>query len=1146
MAINIANLNVRGLRSREKTDRLLKDLLDLKVDVAAIEETHFVRPVDSRVLANDYYVVSDYGNNVSRGVSLLVRCALNPRIDIVHRSRVGRAIVADVAIRDFTFRVVAAYAPNIRGERVSFFRGLEQFLNYPGRLVAVGDWNAILDPKIDRGCLGRDGRCEKSLIDLMERSDLVDRYRIDHPGEEMWTYTRSSPFIQTYLDRVLVRRADVDFVSCPTFHWWEHSDHKLVVTRLSARDRPKLAGYWKLNSSLLESKDFRDELEGFIRGQLVGVGSIGSRRWVKFKADLRTFSIRYSQRLALIKARERRSREALINRVVVGGSTLDARLARQDLERAATERYQGQIVRGRLNRVPNEAAYVDNAERHEEHRWFCDRYMKSVKNLDGRMLRGTTEIVEGFRGQFEDLFTATELPEELWGDYLADFPRLGENEAASCEGIVTEAEVIRALRQVKPGKAPGLDGLPYELYLRQSHLFVPILTGLYNHWFSLGHIPDQVTKGVITLVKKKGKTGEGVDDYRPITLLNTELKILAKILANRLREVLDDLIGPEQTYAMRGRSIKSNLHLMREVLEGIDEDDEAALISLDQSKAFDRVNHRFLFRVLGAAGFQPDLCKWIGLLYERPKTVVQINGKRSRPFKITRSVRQGCPLSPLLYILTLEPLLRRLRDERSRPALCGIALPGGRHAKDSAYADDVTVYVSSLTDIVVTSNKVKYHCKLTGAEINCTKSEGLLLGKWRRQRSNAPPPNFFFKWSNGPIEILGFWVGPDLQVERNWSAVSTKVAAAVWIWSRRKLSVKGRAQACSMYVFPIILYYLSILPLPGRILSGLTRSLFRVLWRWGHPHVRRETCIQRLVHGGLGMPCLKAHRDAERLSFLSRTLTEDADTPWGRKVRANFPELDTQPGAEGLRMPRGECTFLRECRSAIRRFPRSLDLTKSRKALYRELVEGSAQDRFRERLGLTEVDSRSIWSWAPGTGYFTNAEFSLTWRVARNGLWLNDKSCMAWQRMFPNCTRCRTGEEETVVHAFYKCPKVRALWDYVNEVIARIVPDQLFQLDTSYVIDNLAPPWSLRRNRLLFALILAVARMVVWTSRMEECFDDQTVSAQDLVRYFKHQLRVKIRCDWNRLPISVFRERWTNDVSLVLWQGDSWYVRLPP
>ena len=224
----------------------------------------------------------------------------------------------------------------------------------------------------------------------------------------------------------------------------------------------------------------------------------------------------------------------------------------------------------------------------------------------------------------------------------------------------------------------GLDGLPYKVYLRMSHMFVPILTDMFNHWFAQGAIPGSVSKGGITLLKKGGRhVWEGLDDYRPITLLYTELKILARVyslsLACRLQLVISDLIGPEQTYAVKGRSIQDNLHLIREVLEGTEDGTEAALISLDQSKAFDRVDHRFLATVLETVGFKPEFRRWISMIYHNPQAVVQVNGRCSRAFAIERLVRQGCPLSPLLYVLALEPLLRKLRDEgQIRP--CAVSL----------------------------------------------------------------------------------------------------------------------------------------------------------------------------------------------------------------------------------------------------------------------------------------------------------------------------------------------------------------------------------------------------------------------------------------------------------------------------------------
>ena len=426
----------------------------------------------------------------------------------------------------------------------------------------------------------------------------------------------------------------------------------------------------------------------------------------------------------------------------------------------------------------------------------------------------------------------------------------------------------------------------------------------------------------------KSRTGSGAShkakSYWPITLLNTELKILARVLANRLQLVISDLIGPEQTFAVKGRSIQDNLHLICEVLEGIKDDTEAALISLDQSKAFDRIDHRFLATVLETAGFQPEFRRWISMMYHNPQAVVQVNGRRSRAFGIERSVRQGYPLSPLLYVLTLEPLLRRLRDEGTSPVLRDVPFAGPLTAKVSTFSDDITVIVSRRLDVKAVKKAVGEYEWITGAKVNFNKSEGLRLGAWRGSNTLLEP----FRWSDGPVRILGVWFGSDLQLERNWSEVQAKVNAQVGIWLSRRLTLNGRAEACAMYVFPLILYRLAVLPLPETRRLALQQSLSRLLWGGARPMVRRQVCIQRTRNRGLGMPDLESHWLAERLLYLGRSLTGDA--VWRRKASHTFPRLKSDPKAEGRRKPMGEALFVRECRKALRNLLGSSDLSRPR------------------------------------------------------------------------------------------------------------------------------------------------------------------------------------------------------------------------
>ena len=207
MALNLATLNVRGLNDPSKCTCLFGELKNLGIGVAAVQETHFTCGADACVLESDLNVFSAYGSRTSFGVSLLVGRSLNVDVNVVFAGDGGRLVVADVAVKSFKFRLVAVYAPNIIAERVSFFRQLAPFLDDRKRLVLMGDWNAILDSKIDKVGRGASklGRCESSLFGLMTRHDLVDRFRLDHPGREMWTWLDSSPSakVGTYFDRML-------------------------------------------------------------------------------------------------------------------------------------------------------------------------------------------------------------------------------------------------------------------------------------------------------------------------------------------------------------------------------------------------------------------------------------------------------------------------------------------------------------------------------------------------------------------------------------------------------------------------------------------------------------------------------------------------------------------------------------------------------------------------------------------------------------------------------------------------------------------------------------------------------------------------------------------------------------------------------
>ena len=164
MALNLATLNMMGLRDSSKCVRLLEHS-SLSLDVAAMQETHFICAADCRVLKNNFAVFSAYGNRSSARVSLLFGRSFDADVNVVFAGDEGQLVVADVAVKSFKFWLVAIYEPNTAVERVSFFRQLGPFPDDSKRLVLMGDWNAIVDPKMDNVGRGacRLGSCESNL-----------------------------------------------------------------------------------------------------------------------------------------------------------------------------------------------------------------------------------------------------------------------------------------------------------------------------------------------------------------------------------------------------------------------------------------------------------------------------------------------------------------------------------------------------------------------------------------------------------------------------------------------------------------------------------------------------------------------------------------------------------------------------------------------------------------------------------------------------------------------------------------------------------------------------------------------------------------------------------------------------------------------
>ena len=252
---------------------------------------------------------------------------------------------------------------------------------------------------------------------------------------------------------------------------------------------------------------------------------------------------------------------------------------------------------------------------------------------------------------------------------------------------IIEDEIRKAIFQVKPHKAPGVNRKGLEFYRSEWNTIRTESTQIMNCMFTDDPLMAQQVKGLVVCIPKN-RHPECIGDFRPLTLLNADYKILARIIANRLKPILQDLVHPQQHRGSMGTSVFEAVATIRDASAHSETTHKPlCVIAIDFQSAFERVSHRYLERVLHARGFDDPFLRRIMGLYRNASSEVQVNGFSSNCLPINCAIRQGCPLNTLLYALCINPLLHKLKA-----ALSGVQIrrrsPG---TAIIAYADDVTI-----------------------------------------------------------------------------------------------------------------------------------------------------------------------------------------------------------------------------------------------------------------------------------------------------------------------------------------------------------------------------------------------------------------------------------------------------------------------
>jgi len=415
----------------------------------------------------------------------------------------------------------------------------------------------------------------------------------------------------------------------------------------------------------------------------------------------------------------------------------------------------------------------------------------------------------------------------------------------------------------------------------------PFLIAAYESTLKKGELTITQKQGVITLIPKKDKNPKLIKNWRPITLLNSDYKILTKYIAEFLRYNLNDIIHSNQKGFLQGRFIGENIVNAMSMIDYAETNNiDLTLIFLDYQKAFDSVEFSMINRCLESFGFGPNIRKWIKFIYKNIQSCIVNNGHISEFFTLERGLRQGCPLSPYLFILVVELLAISIRNNDKIKGICIQDI----ECKINQYADDTFLSLAdnqeSLNEVFGTINKFS---QISGLSLNKDKTEILNINN---------QVNINRAWLKNEVKLLGITLNRNVEKmsEANFTPKLKEIEECLRIWKMRDLSLIGKINIIKSLASAKLIHAMSVLPSPpNEFFKELESILYNFIWNSKVDRIKRTTLIGKYNDGGLNMVDCKSQSKALKVKWLHKLLhckDEIKEEFWALWVYKNIPEVD--------------------------------------------------------------------------------------------------------------------------------------------------------------------------------------------------------------------------------------------------------------
>ena len=435
---------------------------------------------------------------------------------------------------------------------------------------------------------------------------------------------------------------------------------------------------------------------------------------------------------------------------------------------------------------------------------------------------------------------------------------------------------------MKNNKSPGPDGIIIEFYKVYWEYIKNDLKELYDDCLDTEELSYTQYLALIILLYKKGPR-EMIKNWRPISLMNNDTKIISKVLALRVKKVLPDIIHTDQKGCIEGRFIGQNIRLVQDIINEMDDDN--IILLLDQQKAFDRVEWGWLFQVLKTFNFGDNFINWIKILYKNMKSAVFTNGYVSEYFSISRGIRQGDSLSALLYIIQAEPLASFIRQSNE---IKGVELIDHdssmkNEVKICQYVDDSSTILHNSNNISACYDIIDDFGKASGSKLNKIKT--VCISKKRDTTVNHD-----LNISNGNEILLGVPVGTNDDYTLYWANKIAKMKNSLQQWEHYNLSLIGKIYLIKSMAMSVIAYPLEMIDIDDYHLNEIDAVWWDFLWNGKKNLIKRDICKLPINKGGLGYPDIQILYKVKRIKMLLSVMKENDS--WNLIARKYLGFLD--------------------------------------------------------------------------------------------------------------------------------------------------------------------------------------------------------------------------------------------------------------